>query len=281
MTTTKRSYSQNLALLSIGFILFIALIYQPLPQDFPQPWKYRVICFGSKLVTKIVCKLENIYLFLANANVLFQSYVLENLNLLKRIEAIRLLYYISIGCFQIRNPQHQLKIYDMIVGNVSVRVYQPLEYGSQDLMPAIIHFHGGGFMIGCIDTYDVVTYTIANQTRAIVLSVEYRRIPEHSFPSALNDSMSVAFEIFHNALRYKIDINRIALAGDSAGGNLALVITQHLIRDGFKPKLTCLMYPVLQFFDFTLPSYQQYLPRGILGIINQENLVYVISQLSG
>ncbi|CAF1281353.1 unnamed protein product, partial [Didymodactylos carnosus] len=172
-------------------------------------------------------------------------------------------------------------IYDVAVNNVSMRIYQPLEYGPEDLMPAIIHFHGGGFMVGCRETYDVVTYTIANQTRALVLSVEYRRVPEHGFPSALNDCMTIAYEIFRQPLKYQIDINRIALAGDSAGGNLALVITQYLLRDGYKPKLTCLMYPALQFLDFTLPSYQQYLPKDILGVINEEDFLYVISQLSG
>ena len=75
-------------------------------------------------------------------------------------------------------------------------------------------------------------------------------------------------------------MNRITLTGDSAGGNLALVITQSLIRNGLRPHTICLIYPALQFFDFTLPSYRLYLPRNILGVINEENFLSVISKLS-
>lgn len=90
----------------------------------------------------------------------------------------------------------------------------------------------------------------------------------------------ITYELFRNAANYRIDVNRITLAGDSAGGNLALVITQALLRDGFKPRTACLIYPALQFFDFTLPSYRIYLPRNILGVINEENFLSVMSELS-
>lgn len=90
----------------------------------------------------------------------------------------------------------------------------------------------------------------------------------------------ITYELFRNAANYRIDVNRITLAGDSAGGNLALVITQSLLRDGFKPRTACLIYPALQFFDFTLPSYRIYLPRNILGVINEDNFLSVMSELS-
>jgi arylacetamide deacetylase len=104
--------------------------------------------------------------------------------------------------------------------------------------------------------------------------------PEHRFPSALDDCLSVSRELFENGLNYKINSNRIIISGDSAGGNLALVVSQSLIEDGYKPYLLCLLYPSLQFFDFTLPSYREYLKRNILGVLNENNLLLMISLLS-
>lgn len=112
------------------------------------------------------------------------------------------------------------------------------------------------------------------------LSCRYRRVPEHYFPAALDDCMSITYELFQNAAQYRIDPERIVLTGDSAGGNLALVITQSLIKDGYRPRTACLVYPALQFFDFTLPSYRLYLPRNILGVINEQNFLSVMSKLS-
>ena len=87
-------------------------------------------------------------------------------------------------------------------------------------------------------------------------------------------------KFFRNAISYRIDANRIVITGDSAGGNLALATTQSLLRDGFNPRTICLLYPALQFFDFTLPSYREYLPRNILGIINEDNFLSAMAELS-
>ena len=102
----------------------------------------------------------------------------------------------------------------------------------------------------------------------------YRLAPEHRFPSALEDCYSVSREFFTHS-------HRIILSGDSAGGNLALAVTQRLIQSGYQPYLLCLLYPSLQFFDFTLPSYQTYLKRNILGMLNEENLLSMVSLLDG
>ncbi len=104
--------------------------------------------------------------------------------------------------------------------------------------------------------------------------------PEHRFPSSLEDCLSVSKELFENGITYGINSNRIILSGDSAGGNLALAVSQLLIKDGYKPYFLCLLYPSLQFFDFTLPSYRIYLKRNILGILNENNLLSMISLLS-
>ena len=112
------------------------------------------------------------------------------------------------------------------------------------------------------------------------LSFRYRLAPEHRFPSALNDCLSVSRELITNGMNYQINPERIILSGDSAGGNLALSVTQSLIQEGHKPYLLCLLYPSLQFFDFTLPSYRTYLKRNILGVLNEDNLVSMFSLLS-
>jgi acetyl esterase/lipase len=104
--------------------------------------------------------------------------------------------------------------------------------------------------------------------------------PEHRFPSGLEDCLSVSRELFENGMIYQLNSNRIILSGDSAGGNLALVVSQLLIKDGYKPYFLCLLYPSLQFFDFTLPSYRKYLKRNILGVLNENNLLLMISLLS-
>jgi arylacetamide deacetylase len=104
--------------------------------------------------------------------------------------------------------------------------------------------------------------------------------PEHRFPSALNDCLSVTRTLFQRGHEYGVNADRIILSGDSAGGNLALVVGQTLIEEGYRPFLLCLLYPSLQFFDFTLPSYRIYLKRNILGVLNEENLLSMIRLLT-
>jgi len=143
----------------------------------------------------------------------------------------------------------------------------------------MIYFHGGGFLLGSIETYDQATYLLANLTRMTVVSVEYRLAPEHRFPSSLQDCLTVSRELFQYENEHGINSHRIIISGDSAGGNLALVVSQTLINEGYRPYLINLLYPSLQFFDLTLPSYKIYLKRNILGILNEENFLLMLSLL--
>lgn len=104
--------------------------------------------------------------------------------------------------------------------------------------------------------------------------------PEYRFPSGLEDCLSVSRALFENGHNYGINPSRIIMSGDSAGGNLALVVSHLLINDGHNPYLLSLLYPSLQFFDFTLPSYRTYLKENILGVLNENNLVSMVSLLS-
>lgn len=126
------------------------------------------------------------------------------------------------------------------------RYYRPLGHHEDTTLPLLIFFHGGGFCVGDVASYDVLCRELANIADCAVLSVDYRLAPEHPFPAAVEDA-NFAFEwAVENAGLLGIDPQRIALGGDSAGGNLALVaaLTQ---RDrpaaGLQPRFLMLIYP--------------------------------------
>src|ERR1019366_1385132 len=105
--------------------------------------------------------------------------------------------------------------------DLPVRVYAS---GHGGLRPGLLYFHGGGFVFGNLDTHDAVCRALAKESGAVVISVDYRLAPEHKFPAAVEDSHAVTVWVAANAERLGVDTRRIALGGDSAGGNLATVI---------------------------------------------------------
>ena len=110
--------------------------------------------------------------------------------------------------------------------------------------PALIYFHGGGWVIGDLESHDQVCRALANATPCIVVSVDYRLAPEHKFPAAAEDAIAATQWIAANAARLGIDAKRLAVGGDSAGGNLAAVVALDA-RDRGGPRLTqqLLVYP--------------------------------------
>jgi acetyl esterase len=140
-------------------------------------------------------------------------------------------------------------------GNVPLRVYAS-EYGG--LRPALVYFHGGGFVLGNLDTHDAVCRALAKESGAVVISVDYRLSPEHKFPAAVEDSHAATVWAGANAVRLGIDACRIAVGGDSAGGNLATVIAMRC-RDAGGPTLASqvLLYPVTDFSSFETCSYRE------------------------
>ncbi len=130
----------------------------------------------------------------------------------------------------------------MVFGNaVAVRAYRPV---LGEVLPALVYFHGGGWTIGDLDTHDVVCRQLAIGARCAVFSVDYRLAPEHPFPAAVDDCFFAARFVFENHESLRIDPTRIAVGGDSAGGNLAAVVAL-LARDAGGPPLACqlLIYP--------------------------------------
>jgi len=129
-------------------------------------------------------------------------------------------------------------------GTIPARFYEPPGMGIEG-RPLIVYFHGGGWTIGDLDTCDSVCRFLAISTPAAVLSVGYRLAPEHPFPAAIEDALAAYRWAAANNSRLGVDPNRIAVAGDSAGGNLAAAVSL-LARDaeGQSPAMQALIYPV-------------------------------------
>jgi acetyl esterase len=139
-------------------------------------------------------------------------------------------------------------------GPISIRLYRARPGKARDKQPALIYFHGGGWVIGNLDSHDGVCRGLANGADCTVLSVDYRLAPEHKFPAAVDDAVAATQWIAENAKHLGIDGDRLAVGGDSAGGNLAAVVAQHA-RDRSVPKLCfqLLIYPACD-MSMTLPS---------------------------
>jgi acetyl esterase len=125
--------------------------------------------------------------------------------------------------------------------NFAVRAYRPSKDG---VLPALVFFHGGGWTIGDVDTHDVLCRQLALGAGCMVLSVDYRLGPEHPFPAAVDDCFAAVRWTLENAAKLGIDPQRVAVGGDSAGGNLAAVVAL-LARDAGGPSIAyqLLVYP--------------------------------------
>jgi acetyl esterase len=122
-------------------------------------------------------------------------------------------------------------------GPVALRAYRPAGTRPQEELPALVYMHGGGWVIGDLDTHDVLCRQLANGARCAVISVDYRLAPEHPFPAAVEDCIAAVKFV---AGRHKL----VAVGGDSAGGNLATVAALHARDDG-GPRIAfqLLIYP--------------------------------------
>jgi acetyl esterase len=137
------------------------------------------------------------------------------------------------------SPPHLADVRLLITSEkIAVRAYRPVK---DQILPALVFFHGGGWTIGDLDTHDVVCRSIALGARCAVLSVDYRLAPESPFPAAVEDCIAATRHVLQNAKTLKIDRSRVAVGGDSAGGNLAAVVALALRGEGIAFQL--LIYP--------------------------------------
>jgi acetyl esterase len=108
-------------------------------------------------------------------------------------------------------------------GTIPVRLYRPLGSTADAALPVLVYFHGGGWVIGDLDTHDVLCRSLANGAGCAVASVDYRMGPEHRFPAAVDDVLAATQWVHREAASLGLDAGRLAVGGDSAGGNLAAV----------------------------------------------------------
>jgi acetyl esterase len=128
-------------------------------------------------------------------------------------------------------------------GAIPLRLYRGQGADRARLQPAVIYFHGGGFVIGDLDSHDQVCRALANAVPCVVVSVHYRLAPEAKFPAAVEDSIAATRWIADNAKHLGIDGNRVAVGGDSAGGNLAAVAALDAREHGPPLVFQLLIYP--------------------------------------
>lgn len=138
---------------------------------------------------------------------------------------------------------------------INVRIYRPV---LDNKLPVIVYYHGGGWVFGNLDSTDAGCLLIAEKAQAIVVSVDYRLAPEYSFPTPLYDAYDSFMWVFENIENFGGDKANLTVAGDSAGGNLATVVSYLAATlNGPAIKAQALIYPVVN-VDFTTASYNAY-----------------------
>ena len=138
-----------------------------------------------------------------------------------------------------------------IPGPIHVRIYEP---PARRPLPVLVYFHGGGWVVGSLDTHDGVCRELAARTPCVVVSVDYRLAPENRFPAAVEDAWAATAWVAEHAASLGGDTSRIAVGGDSSGGNLAAVVALRARERGLGLALQLLVYPVTD-FDFERESY--------------------------
>lgn len=141
------------------------------------------------------------------------------------------------------------------VGPLAARTYAaPTTHGAA---PTILFFHGGGWVVGDLDTHDELCRNFAARAAVRVIAIDYRCAPEAMFPAAVEDAIAAFRDIANNAARYQANPRRLAVCGDSAGGNLSAVVSNATRDDAFAPALQVLLYPAVD-AERTAPSHTEH-----------------------
>uniref|UniRef100_A0A8C5QM64 Neutral cholesterol ester hydrolase 1 n=1 Tax=Leptobrachium leishanense TaxID=445787 RepID=A0A8C5QM64_9ANUR len=217
-------------------------VYRPMPSTVSEPWKLMLLDATFRCAQDL-CNLAD-YFGLGHR--------------------LRVLYYVSSCDKNDPVSSGNLKVTDTIFDGVEVRVYEPTSEPHGTMKRSIVYIHGGGWALGGARTrsYDSLCRKVSEDVNAVVVSIEYRLVPDVHFPTPLNDVLTATkhFLLPDVLQTYSIDPDRIAVSGDSAGGNLAAAVCQQLTENPnqtIKLKLQALVYPALQILDFNTPSYQQ------------------------
>ncbi|XP_074658049.1 neutral cholesterol ester hydrolase 1-like isoform X1 [Tubulanus polymorphus] len=226
----------SVLLLALWTGIIAYYMYHPLPDDLEEPWKVRLLLAGLKFTGHI-------------------AFASSKLGIATEHETMRwILNTAYVAGMKIDDPDLNIKTTE--IEGVRVRIYEPVKGSAYG--PAIVYFHGGGWTIMSIDTHDEFTRELARRTQFTVISVDYRLAPEHPFPAPFDDCFAVTRHLLEFGSQFKIDPSKIVVMGDDAGGNLAAAVAQKFMRTprGLPSlRLQVLLTPMLQAFDFRLPSY--------------------------
>ncbi|XP_072027042.1 neutral cholesterol ester hydrolase 1-like [Amphiura filiformis] len=229
------------SLLLAGVIAAVAYwLYTPVPDDIISPWKFRsqyaVMRFTQDVVLPILSIVNG------------QSYW------------VNLRQVIDSAAPDIPKTSGNIKITQTEFDGVKVLLYEPIKRGPH-LSRGLIYIHGGGFVIGSTKLYHPLTLQLADELDMVVASIEYRLAPEHTFPAAHDDCVTVIKHFLRHLDEYGVDPARVAVAGDSGGGRLTGALMHHF-RDNEKSlpkiKIQGMIYPSLQALDVNNPSRQLY-----------------------
>lgn len=138
--------------------------------------------------------------------------------------------------------------------DLMIRIHRP---SPDEDLPVLVWFHGGGWVLGDLESGDLPGRHLAAAGECVVVSVDYRLAPEHVFPAAFDDCMATTEWVLANAVELGIDASRVAVGGDSAGGNLAACVAIEAKRRGIELRHQLLVYPVVA-DDFSTPSYERF-----------------------
>ena len=139
-------------------------------------------------------------------------------------------------------------------GAIKLRIYTPRDTGGEKL-PVLVLFHGGGWVIGDLDTHDNMCRYFANESDVIVVAVDYRLAPENPFPAGIQDCVAATEWVHANAASIGADSSKLAVTGDSAGGNMAAIVAQQLKG---KVAFQLLIYPATDFSDTAYESREKF-----------------------
>ena len=182
--------------------------------------------------------------------------------------------YRSRRAFTQPDAPEVFKVEDKLVSangvSVPVRVYHPHAAPSHSTLPGLVYLHGGGWTIGDLDTHDVLCRSLCLQAGIVVVAVDYRMGPEHKFPAAYDDSVAAFNWTVAQAASLGIDASRIAIGGDSAGGNLAAAACLGLRGQSVQPAFQLLIYPATIMWQDT-PSYHA---NGKGYMLTKESIAY-------
>ncbi|XP_046542897.1 arylacetamide deacetylase-like [Haliotis rubra] len=222
--------------ISVLMIGLSAYLYTPVPDSMAEPWKLRSMLAGFKIVKLI-------------------SGVSELVGLGSSVNVTRRLMKMVASQAVASKSDPLLKVTDTRLSGISVRIYRPKSAPTPS--PALVYFHGGGWIFGSVDQYDEFTAEIAKAANIVVMSVEYRLAPEHPFPIPFEDCVTATLHLLQNPQQYGVDGTKIAVGGDSTGGNIAASAAMMLNSNEQLPNVVyqVLIYPPLQAFNLQLPSY--------------------------